>query len=81
MDDGACSAVLNKGASILLVGIIKVKGDFASNQPVRILNKDNIEIGKGITSLSSDFLKNNLKQNGEKSPSMVVVHRDVLALT
>ena len=81
LDDGACSAVLNKGASILLVGIIKVKGNFASNQPIRILNKDNIEIAKGITSLSSDFLKNNLKNNGDKSPSMIVVHRDVLALT
>jgi len=81
LDEGACKAVLNNGASILLVGIIKVKGDFASNQPIRILNKDNIEIAKGITSLSSDFLKNNLKNNADKSPSVVVVHRDVLALT
>ena len=81
LDEGACKAVLNNGASILLVGIIKVKGDFASNQPIRILNKDNIEIAKGITSLSSDFLKNNLKNNADKSLSVVVVHRDVLALT
>ena len=81
LDDGACLAVLNKGASILLVGIIDVKGDFASNQPIRILNKDNKEIAKGITSKSSDFLKSNLQNNGERSPSIVVVHRDVLALT
>ena len=81
LDDGACLAVINKGASILLVGIIEVKGDFASNQPVRILNKNYKEIAKGITSKSSDFLKSNLKNNGKRSPSIVVVHRDVLALT
>ncbi len=81
LDDGACLAIQNKGASILLVGIINVKGDFASNQPVRILNKHNKEIAKGITSLSSDFLKNNLINTVERSPSIVVVHRDVLALT
>ena len=81
LDDGACLAVINNGASILLVGIINVKGEFASNQPVRILNKNNKEIAKGITSLSSDFLKSNLKQNGKRLPSMVVIHRDVLALT
>ncbi len=81
LDEGACSAVLNKGASILLVGITHIKGDFASNQPVRIVNKNNKEIAKGITSLSSDFLKSNLKKSFERSPSLVVVHRDVLALT
>ena len=81
LDDGACLALLNKGASLLLVGITDVKGDFASNQPVRILNKDKKEIAKGITSLSSDFLKSNLKKNSNGTHSRVVVHRDVLALT
>ena len=81
LDDGACLALLNKGASLLLVGIIEVKGDFASNQPVRILNKDKKEIAKGITSLSSDFLKSSLKDNRNRSHSKVVVHRDVLVLT
>ena len=81
LDDGACLALLNKGASLLLVGITDVKGDFASNQPVRILNKEKKEIAKGITSLSSDYLKSNLKKNSNGSQSKVVVHRDVLALT
>tara|TARA_B100000900_G_C20491208_1_gene679633 strand:+ start:64 stop:1149 length:1086 start_codon:yes stop_codon:yes gene_type:complete len=81
LDDGACSAIINKGASILLVGIIDVKGDFASNQPVRILNKEGKAIAKGITSLSSDFLKSSIKKSRDLSYSMIVVHRDVLALT
>tara|TARA_Y100001968_G_scaffold330452_1_gene382385 strand:+ start:11707 stop:12792 length:1086 start_codon:yes stop_codon:yes gene_type:complete len=81
LDDGACLALTNKGASLLLVGIIDVVGDFASNQPVRILNKDKKEIAKGITSLSSDSLKTCLKQNENRVHSKIVVHRDVLALT
>ena len=81
LDEGACIALINKGASLLLVGVIGVKGDFASNQPVRIINKDNKEIAKGITSLSSDSIKSFLQNKDYESHSKVVVHRDVLALT
>ena len=81
LDDGACFAIKNKGASVLLVGITDITGDFTVNQPVRILNKNNQEVAKGITSVSSDSIRINLKSKSSKSHSRIVVHRDVLALT
>ena len=80
LDDGACFAIQNKGASLLMVGIIDVKGTFAANQPVRILNKKKKQVAKGITSLSSDSIISNLNSKGNKLQSQIVVHRDVLVL-
>ena len=81
LDDGACYAIKYKGASLLSVGITGVSGDFSANQPVRILNKERQEVAKGISSVSSDLLKNVLKDKSSNLPSKVIVHRDVLALT
>jgi len=80
LDDGACFAIQNKGASLLAVGIIEVKGNFTSNQPVRILNKEKNMVAKGITSISSDSIRNLMICKVEKTYSQIVVHRDVLAL-
>ena len=81
LDDGACFAIEKKGASILLVGIKDVLGEFTANQAVRILNRDNKEVAKGITSISSDSLKIFLKEKNNTHHSRIVVHRDVLALS
>ena len=81
LDDGACFAIQNKGASLLLVGIIEIKGNFSSNQPVRILNKNKKLVAKGITSMSSDSIQNIMDKKVNYTHSQVVVHRDVLALT
>ena len=81
LDDGACFAIQNKGASLLLVGIIEISGNFSANQPVRILNKNKKQVAKGITSMSSDSIKNIMDKKIDKIHSQIVVHRDVLALT
>ena len=81
LDDGACFAIENKGASLLLVGIINVNGEFSANQPVKILNKNKKQVAKGITSMSSDSINSNLKNNFNNLHSQIVVHRDVLVLT
>mgnify|MGYP001266499658 CR=1 FL=1 len=81
LDNGACEAIKNKGASVLLVGVQKVEGDFSANQPVRIIDNNSFEIGRGICSLSSDFLKNALNTPKSSLPSPLVIHRDVLVLT
>ena len=81
LDDGACFAIQNKGASLLLVGIIEITGNFSANQPVRILNKNKKQVAKGITSMSSDSIKNIMDKKIDKIHSQIVVHRDVLALT
>ena len=81
VDDGACFAIQNKGASLLLVGIINTIGNFSANQPVRILNKDEKQVAKGITSMSSDSITSILNNKIKKSSSQIVVHRDVLVLS
>ena len=81
LDDGACFAIQNKGASLLLVGIIEISGNFSANQPVRILNKNKKQVAKGITSMSSDSIKNIMDKKINNTHSQIVVHRDVLALT
>ncbi len=81
LDDGACYALKHSGASLLLVGITKVKGEFEKNQAVKLTNKEGKELARGISSLSSNQILNGIssKMNGERSP--VVIHRDVLVLT
>ncbi len=80
LDDGAYLAIKNKGASLLLVGVVNVKGNFSANQPVKIINKSQKEIAKGITSMSSESIRNFLNSKNNNSRSQIVVHRDVLAL-
>ena len=72
LDNGASEAIQNKGASLLLVGLKKVEGNFSANQPVKILNNNSKEIGRGISSLSSDFLKNALTTPKPSIPSGIL---------
>ena len=81
LDEGACLAIEQKGASLLVVGVKGVEGNFTVNQAVRIVNKNKKEVAKGITSMSSDSLKRILNKKETINSSMIVVHRDVLALT
>ena len=43
--------------------------------------RDRKEVAKGITSMSSDSLKRILNKKETINSSMIVVHRDVLALS
>ena len=81
LDNGACDAIETKGASLLIVGIIEVEGEFKANEPIRILNKEKKEVAKGITSLSSQSIRKELSDTKSKSHSRIVVHRDALALS
>ena len=81
LDEGACLAIEKKGASLLVVGVKEVDGDFTVNQAVRIVNTNKKEVAKGITSMSSEYLKRILNKEETINSSMIVVHRDVLALT
>ncbi len=81
IDDGASFAIQNQGASLLLVGIKKIEGEFNSNQPVKVLNSKGQELAKGISSLSSETLQHNLQNPKKSKQSPVVIHRDVLVLS
>ena len=81
LDNGASEAIKNKGASLLLVGVIKVTGNFISNQPVKVINSEGEEIARGICSMSSDAIKIGINSKPPTTRSPLVIHRDVLVLT
>ena len=51
IDGGACKALCDKGASLLLVGITDLAGEFQANQPVLILDQDGREVARALSSL------------------------------
>ncbi len=81
LDHGASEAIKNKGASLLLVGVKKVNGNFISNQPVNVFNNEGKEIARGICSMSSDAIKIGINSKSTTTGSPLVIHRDVLVLT
>ena len=81
LDEGACNAIQTKGASLLMVGITKVDGDFSANHPVKIINQYNKEIGRGISLFSSEKIRKELECILSSLKSPVVIHRDALVLT
>jgi len=53
IDDGATQALSN-GKSLLAAGIIKVTGKFKKGDHIKVLNKENYECARGLSSFSSD---------------------------
>ena len=81
LDDGASFAIKKKGASLLAVGVKNVEGNFTVNQAVKIVNTNDKEVAKGLVSISSDKLRSILNNKENNNSSIIVVHRDVLALS
>ena len=86
LDAGACQALRERGASLLLVGVQAIEGSFGSNQPVTLMDPDGQELARGLSSMSSDDLDRALAAAADQSAdnktnSPVVVHRDVLVMT
>ena len=81
LDDGASFAIKKKGASLLAVGVKNVEGNFTVNQAVKIVNANDKEVAKGLVSISSDKLRSILNNKENNNSSIIVVHRDVLALS
>jgi glutamate 5-kinase len=90
LDAGAEAALLQKGASLLVVGIQAVEGQFERNQPVRLLGVDGRELGRGLCALASHELRSliHLDRGAMRTritelgmdPGEAVVHRDRLVL-
>ncbi len=81
IDHGACNAVQNKGASLLVVGVKEIRGAFSKNQAIKVLDQEGKEIGRGISSISSDAVQNLIVNRISNEKSHVLIHRDVLVLT
>ncbi|MBD2188188.1 glutamate 5-kinase [Pseudanabaena mucicola] len=85
LDDGAVSAVILKGKSLLPAGIIEVEGKFEANESVSICDRNGKEIARGITNYSSNDILRILGSQSEDIPKLLgvegeetVVHRDNL---
>lgn len=56
IDSGAEKALLENGKSLLPVGVSEIKGRFGTGDVVSIMNKNNEEIGRGLTNYNSEDL-------------------------
>jgi glutamate 5-kinase len=57
VDDGAKSAIIKNGSSLLASGIIGVENEFKSGDPVSIVDTDGVAFAKGITNYSSSDIE------------------------
>ena len=71
IDDGAKDALMNKGKSLLGVGITKIDGDFKKDDAVSVVDMKGIILGCGLVNYSFNEL--DLKKNRLEKE---VIHRD-----
>lgn len=88
LDSGAVTAVVEKGRSLLPVGVLGVRGDFGPGDAVTLLATDGREIGRGLARLgATETAAIAGKRTEELSTArgidcdLVIVHRDDLVLT
>jgi glutamate 5-kinase len=86
VDKGAAEALISRGKSLLPGGIIEVKGDFKSGEPVAIISEDK-KIGKGIVNYSSSEIKKIKGLHSEEIEKTLgyfnkseVIHRDNMVI-
>tara|TARA_B110001452_G_scaffold241164_1_gene223176 strand:- start:1506 stop:2612 length:1107 start_codon:yes stop_codon:yes gene_type:complete len=82
IDDGAKKA-LHSGKSLLATGINKVQGNFKKGDHIKILDKQNRECARGLSSFSSDEIKKIMGQHSREIKRLLgyvskseVVHKD-----
>ncbi len=57
IDEGATSAILHYGKSLLAAGVLEVNGDFNSGDMVEVVGIDGNVLARGLVSYSSDELR------------------------
>lgn len=80
IDEGAISAIRNKGSSLLLAGVKSISGDFGEGALIEVLSEGGILISRGISLMSSDEMYKFLKNPSENKRKHIAIHRDNLAL-
>ncbi len=73
VDEGAQSALLVHGRSLLAVGVVRCEGSFAAGDAVELAAPDGNVFAKGLTSVGADEIRG-------RPRGVEVVHRDRLAL-
>jgi len=73
VDDGARRALVEQGASLLSVGVVRCEGRFDPGSAVELVGPDGVVFGKGIAGAGTDEL-------AERPRGLEAVHRDKLVL-
>jgi len=88
IDDGAASAIINKGKSLLPVGIIRTSGEFNIGDPVVFESLNGTKIGVGLVNYNSSDVKKlagldtkSIKKKYGKQPYDDIIHRNNMAIT
>jgi glutamate 5-kinase len=70
VDDGAAAMVLNKGKSLLPVGVVDVEGSFHAGDPVEIIQKGSEVIAIGLSNFATEEL---IKIKGESTKDLATI--------
>ncbi len=73
VDEGARKALVEKGASLLGVGIVRCEGRFEPGAAVELVGPNGVVFGKGIAGAGAEEL-------AERQRGLEAVHRDRLVL-
>lgn len=74
VDAGAKKALRESGKSLLLPGIVRCDGSFASGDVVRVCDSEGTEFARGITAFGSDAIQS------QQTARTEVIHRDDLVI-
>lgn len=85
LDDGACRAIVEKGRSLLAVGVASMSGSFVKGDVVSLCDESGGEIAKGLVNYTAEELKLIAGQPTERIAELLghrpydeVVHRNNL---
>ncbi len=88
IDEGAATAILKRGTSLLPSGITKVIGDFNEGAPVEFRHTEDLILGTGLVNYSAADIRkimglksNQIKERLGYKPYDDVIHRDNLVIT
>src|SRR3546814_3213784 len=65
IDDGACRALGERGASLLPGGVVGVEGDFSNHELVDLVSRQGRRIGRGLVEYHASDLQRSEEQTSE----------------
>ncbi|MGC9965158.1 MAG: glutamate 5-kinase [Syntrophobacteraceae bacterium] len=87
LDDGAVTALIKLGRSLLPIGVKEVRGTFGVGAPVRCIDKEGNVIGVGLTNYKSNEIESIKGRHSEEIEKLIgykhsddVIHRDNFVL-
>lgn len=87
LDRGAVAAIVERGTSVLPVGVLGVRGDFGPGDAVTLLTVEGREVGRGLARLGTAEAAATAGKRSDELATLrgggmdiVVVHRDDLVL-